>query len=29
MASIREMETKTGICYEVGVSRGRGKSKVV
>ena len=29
MASIREMETKTGgICYEVGVSRGRGKSKV-
>lgn len=29
MASIREMETKTGgIFYEVGVSRGRGKSKV-
>lgn len=29
MASIREIETKTGgICYEVGVSRGRGKSKV-
>ena len=27
MASIREMETKTGICYEVGVSRGRGKAK--
>ena len=27
MAAIREINTKSGRCYEIGVSRGRGKAK--
>ena len=27
MAAIREISTKSGKCYEIGVSRGRGVAK--